>query len=263
MSEKQILNIVKIGGNVIDNPEALESFLDKLSKMPRPFILVHGGGALATKLSQKLGVEVKMVEGRRVTDTQMIKIATMVYAGLINKKITALLQRRKLNAIGLSGADAACITSKKREDKNIDWGYVGDVTSVNASFIESLLNIYAIPVFCAITYGEKGELLNTNADTVASALAKAMAQIYREKYEVRLIYCFEKEGVMENPEDTTSLIKKLDKKSFLSLKQKGTVAKGMTPKLENAFAALEGGVAQVVVKQADNLLNDIQTLLTL
>lgn len=259
------LSVIKIGGNVIDNPLALEKFLDGLARIERPFILVHGGGALATKLSRRLGVESKMVDGRRITDGEMIKIATMVYAGLINKQLAASLQKRGINAIGLCGADASAIVSRKREDKNIEWGYVGDVipNGVNASFINGLINISAVPVFCAITSDREGNLLNTNADTVAEEIASAMAEKYPEEYEVKLIYCFEKQGVMMDADNNESLIKEMNKEKFTELKERGIIVGGMLPKLENAFKALSRGVKQVIVKQADNLLNSIQTTITL
>lgn len=242
------LTIVKIGGNVIDDQKSLNKFISDFSKLKGAKILVHGGGKLATKLSEQLGIETKMMEGRRITDSETLKITTMVYAGWINKSITAQLNViKKTKAIGLCGADVFIIPATKRKTKTIDYGFVGDVleNKINSKFISSLLNQNIIPVIAPITSDTKGQLYNTNADTVASVLSIALSKSYR----VKTIYCFEKDGVLDGNE----IIGQLNTKLYHDLKQQGIIINGMIPKLDNAFNALEKGVKSVVIGNSKHL----------
>lgn len=251
MSQNSQLKIIKIGGNIIDNPGALESFLEKFSATMGKKILVHGGGRMATQLANQMGIKTQMIEGRRVTDKEMLDVVTMVYAGLINKNIVAALQKNKCDAIGLSGADINSIQTVKRPVKEIDYGYVGDVLhdSVNVLSIKKLLEAGFVPVFSAITHNGNGVLLNTNADTIASALAIALA----DRYEVSLVYCFEKKGVLRDVNDEKSLIKHICMDEYEELKNENVITHGMIPKIDNAFAAIEKGVDSVYIGHALNL----------
>lgn len=255
------VKIVKIGGNIVDNPQALERFLGNFHKMEGRKILIHGGGKIASQLSKDLGIEVKMHNGRRITDLETLKLVTMVYAGLINKQIVAALQQIGCMAVGLSGADGNSVPATKRAANPIDWGYVGDVEpeKINAEFLETLLDNGYTPVFCAITHDSKGSLLNTNADTMASSIARALSA----KYAASLVYCFEKDGVLADPDDDNSVIPLISRESYKELLDGGKIVGGMIPKLDNAFAALEDGVAEVFIKHADNLLCSKETLLKL
>lgn len=245
--------IVKIGGNVIDNPAALEKFLTDFSKIAGQKVLVHGGGKLATDLAKQLNVPQEVVNGRRITDAETLKITAMVYAGLINKQIVASLQSKNVNAIGLSGADGNSIQSSKRKIADIDYGFVGDldVKSVNANFVASLLRLTIVPVFSAITHDGKGQLLNTNADTISAALAVALSG----SYDVQLNYCFEKKGVLKDVEDDDSVIETITPVDYKQLLSDGIISKGMIPKLDNAFDAIQKGVKSVVIAHANDLLN--------
>ena len=245
------LNVIKIGGNVIDNSENLHRFLLAFNKLPGDKILIHGGGKIATELGTTLGVEAKMVEGRRITDIETLRVVTMVYAGLINKNVVAQLQEKGCNAIGLTGADGNIISAVKRPVKDIDYGFVGDLdsSSVAADTLENLLNAGLTPVLCAITHDGEGQLLNTNADTIASAVAVAMSA----KYETSLIYCFEKRGVMRDIDDDGSLVQEIKMAEFEGLKAEGIVSGGMIPKLHNAFEAIRSGVNAVYIGKADEL----------
>jgi len=247
------LSIIKIGGNVLDNPEALEKFLADFSALEGAKILVHGGGKLATELAKKIGVEQTMVDGRRITDAETLKITVMVYAGLINKQVVATLQAKNIQAIGLSGADANIIRTTKRPIKPIDYGFVGniDTQSVNNEILTKFIDLELVPVFSAITHNKEGQLLNTNADTIASALAVAMS----ENYEVQLVYCFEKNGVLRSIEDENSVIATITKATYTDLVNKGVISQGMIPKLDNAFDAIKNGVKSVVITHANNLLS--------
>ena len=286
-----MIRVVKIGGNIVDNPELLREFVRDFAAMPGMKILVHGGGVLASQMQKEMGLAPVMIEGRRVTDEAALKIVTMVYAGWCSKNITALLQAEGCNAIGLSGADGNAIKARKRPPvhieslgKEIDYGYVGDVTgeSVNTGFIYTLLERGIVPVFNAINHDGAGNLLNTNADTIASSVAIAMANYrYRSPREVccrceecthcsddgrlthetELIYCFEKDGVLYDKDDDSSVISEITRSRFEELKKEGIVADGMIPKLTNAFKAIDSGVARVVIKHARNLLNDNGTVL--
>lgn len=286
-----MIKVIKIGGNVVDNPELLGRFVRDFAAMPGMKILVHGGGVMASQMQKAMGMVPQMVEGRRVTDEETLKVVTMVYAGWCSKNITALLQAEGCNAIGLCGADGNVIKARKRAPlyveslgKEVDYGYVGDVNaeSVNAGFIYSLLEKGIVPVFNAINHDGEGNLLNTNADTIASSVAIAMANYrYRSPREVcsrceecthcsddgrlthetELIYCFEKDGVLYDKDDDRSVIGEITRGRFEELKKEGIVADGMIPKLTNSFKAIDSGVARVVVKHASNLLNDMGTVL--
>ena len=238
---KEKLSIVKIGGNVIENKTELEKFIELFSDLEGLKILVHGGGKLATQLASKLGIESKLVGGRRVTDAETLDIITMVYAGLTNKNIVAQLQSRGCNAIGLSGADGNSIQAHKRPIKDIDFGFVGDINGVNSSAISNLISSGFIPVFCAMSHDGKGQLLNTNADTIASELAIGLG----DKYTTTLYYCFEKPGVLMDVADDTSVVKHIDNKKYKELLSTGIIADGMLPKLENCFHALNNKVNTV------------------
>lgn len=247
-----VLNIVKIGGNIVDSPEALGAFLADFAAMPGPKILVHGGGKEATRLSSALGIETKMIDGRRVTDRETLDVVTMTYAGLINKRIVALLQSLGCNAIGLSGADANVIPATRRKPNPIDYGFVGDIDPerVNADFISMLCAAGYVPVFCAICHDGEGSPLNCNADSVAAAVAAGTARVASP---VRLTYCFEKPGVMLDVDDDSSVIPVVTAESFERLKADGVVAKGMIPKIHNALCSVEQGVSEVRICQAEAL----------
>lgn len=253
------LTVVKIGGNVIDNPDVLDHFVSDFAQLPTPKILVHGGGKLATRLSSRLGIETTMIEGRRVTDKETLEIVTMVYAGFVNKSIVAKLQSVKCNAIGLSGSDANTIPATRRPSKPIDYGFVGDINpfKINVRVIKMFLDANIIPVFCALTHDEKGSMLNSNADSVASSLAVAMAKIT----EVNLVFCFEKLGVLKNIENPDSLISEITPEKYSLLKKKGVINSGMIPKIDNAFSAIQKGVKSVTIKYSGNINQDIGTII--
>jgi len=239
----------------------LDGFLSNFRQLEGRKLLVHGGGVMASKLSAKLGLETKMIEGRRVTDEETLKLVTMVYAGWINKQIVASLQKKGCNAIGLSGADANCIPSKRRNPEPIDYGFVGDpiTEKMNGKFISMLIENETVPVFCAITHDGNGSLLNTNADTIAYSLAAALSKYYR----TTLYYCFEKEGVLRDINDEGSLISSIAFNEYLELKSQGVIAGGMIPKIDNSFKAIQNGVSEVVILHAKNLLNGKGTKLIL
>lgn len=249
----QSLTVIKIGGNIVDDESALNAFLDIYARIEGPKVLVHGGGKLATRMAAQLGIETQMVNGRRITDEAMLPIAVMVYAGLINKQITAQLQARGCDAMGISGADAKLIQSHKRPTEPIDYGYVGDfeASDVNVVRLQQLLEIGISPVFSAITADKEGQLLNTNADTIASNIAVALAT----KYKVALVYCFERKGVLQYINDENSVINTINQENFTQLKQQGVIADGMLPKIENALAAVNQGVDKVCIKKAEDLLD--------
>ncbi|MCD8739988.1 acetylglutamate kinase [Mucilaginibacter roseus] len=245
------LHIIKIGGNVIDNSENLYHFLKDFTALEGDKILVHGGGKVATQLSETLGIEAKLVDGRRITDIETLRVVTMVYGGLINKNIVAQLQRFGTNAIGLTGADGNFIRTKKRPVKTIDYGFVGDIDSgsINPENISRLLDAGFTPVFCAITHDGEGQLLNTNADTIASALAVSLARLY----ETTLIYCFEKAGVLHDINDEDSIIRDINPERYQELKEQQIIHSGMLPKLDNAFSAIACGVKSVIIGKSDDL----------
>lgn len=254
------INVVKIGGNVIDNSGALQCFLRDFAALEGPKILVHGGGKEATRMSARLGIEANMIDGRRVTDRQTLDIVTMVYAGLINKRITAMLQALGCNAIGMTGADGNMIPATRRSPEPIDYGFVGDIdpSNVNDELLSTLLDKGMVPVFCAICHDGKGSLLNCNADSVASAVALGAC----EAGEVRLTYCFEKAGVMRDINDESSVIPHIDESDFMKLKNSGVIAAGMIPKIHNALESAKSGVKEVRICKSESLLSDSGTIIT-
>jgi acetylglutamate kinase len=285
--QKPSLFVVKIGGNVIDNEDNLDVFLTDFAKIQEvyseassslpPFrgrgaILIHGGGKIATKIGDKLGIESKYVDGRRITDDDTIDVVTMVYGGLVNKKIVAALQSKGRNAIGLTGADANIIPAVKRPvkvtpsgERGLDYGWVGDIdtTKINAEFLQLLLENNITPVVAPLTHDSNGHILNTNADTIASSLAVALSKAF----DVRLVYCFEKKGVLENVADESSVITLIDKAKYAELKAGNKLFAGILPKLDNAFAAIDAGVKEVLIGDAKDLLqnttaNTVGTLIT-
>lgn len=237
------LSIVKIGGNVIEDTEALKSFLEHFSKIEGKKVLVHGGGKRATHIASKLGIESKMINGRRITDADTLEVITMVYGGLVNKNIVAKLQSLGIDAIGLTGADINSIYSEKRPVKEIDYGFVGDVKKVNHQSINKLIEADFTPVFCAITHNKHGQLFNTNADTIASELAIGLSKLYH----VELYYCFEKNGVLKSVDDENSVIEYMDYGTYEQLRHQGIFHDGMLPKLDNSFHAIESGVSRVFI----------------
>ena len=254
------ITVVKIGGNVIDDADALKSFVKDFAKLEGPKILIHGGGKEATKMSAKLEIPTTMIEGRRVTDAATLDVVTMVYAGLINKRIIALLQAEGCNAIGLTGADANVVTATRRNPVPIDYGYVGDIdpAKIDDSFIANLLDSGIVPVFCAIMHDGKGNLLNCNADSVASSIAIAASRIAPAD----LCFCFEKAGVLADIDDPTSLIRSITTDIYAGLKESGVVNKGMIPKIDNAFKAISSGVRSVTIKYSGDLLVDTGTVIS-
>ena len=246
------ITVVKIGGNVIDDTNKLSSFIARFAAIDGYKILVHGGGKIATDIGLKLGIEPDYVNGRRVTDAATLGLVTMVYGGLINKNIVAELQSHQCNAIGLTGADARVLPANKRPVKDVDYGFVGDVGSdgVNTKFIVDIMALGLTPVFAPLTYDGQGGLLNTNADTIAQEVAKALAVAGND---VQLIYCFEKKGVLLDADDDSSVIGRISAAEFILLKERKIISGGMLPKLENAFAAIDAGVQQVIIGHADEL----------
>ncbi|WP_040280189.1 acetylglutamate kinase [Psychroserpens damuponensis] len=245
------IKVIKIGGNIIDNKEVLATFLKSFATISGPKVLVHGGGKLASKLAKQMNIPVKMNEGRRITDAETLDIITMVYAGKINKNIVAQLQANNCNAIGFSGADGNTIVSIKRPIKTIDYGFAGDVKKVNTKALEVLLNNTITPVFCAITHDTNGQLLNTNADTIASELAIGLSSIFNTE----LYYCFEKNGVLKDIEYEDSVIENINTKSYKTLKENNIIFEGMLPKLNNCFHAINKNVQKVCIGKSDMLFN--------
>ena len=253
MSNKTDIQVIKIGGNVVDNPEALERFIGDFAQIEGRKILIHGGGKIATRLSEKLGIATQMIDGRRVTDAATLEVVTMAYGGAINKHIVALLQAAGCNAIGLSGADANLLPAVRRNPEPIDYGFVGDIEmeAIPVETLKALLDIDLTPVFCALTHDGQGSMLNSNADSVAQAVAVAASRIDT----THLHYCFEKMGVLRDVEDENSLIELITAESFASLREAGVVSKGMIPKLDYALRALEAGVNSVIIQHSDNILS--------
>ena len=244
---KEKLTIVKVGGAVVEDEAQLQQLLKDFAAIEGAKILVHGGGRRATKIAERLGIETKMVDGRRITDAEMLEVVTMVYGGLVNKHVVAMLQAQGVDAIGLCGADGDVIRSVKRPLKNgIDFGFVGDVKKADGAKIAHFIDKNMTPVIAPLTHDGQGNILNTNADTMASETAKAMASIY----DVTLIYSFEKKGVLSNPDDEDSVIPTITRSDFERYKADGTISGGMLPKIENALAAVEAGVSQVIITLA-------------
>jgi acetylglutamate kinase len=254
-ANSNILYVVKISGNIIDDNENLLPFLQDFAAIDEKKILIHGGGKMATKLAEQLGVTQQLVDGRRITDAETLKIVTMVYAGYINKNIVAQLQSVNCNAIGLTGADCNIIQAHKRNInspvgiRNIDYGFAGDIDTVNTDVLQLLLQNNISIILAPLTHDKNGQLLNTNADTVAQEIAKALSALY----DVSLIYCFEKNGVLENAEDDTTVIKSITHKNYNELKQKNIIFAGMIPKLDNAFTAVNSGVKKVIIGKAKQI----------
>jgi acetylglutamate kinase len=243
-----MIQVIKIGGGVLENEAQRNAFLYQFAAIEGPKVLVHGGGRLATTMAERLGVETQMIDGRRVTDKETLNIVTMVYGGLVNKQVVAQLQTMGVNAMGMTGVDGGWMKSVKRPIKNgIDYGYVGDVIEVNGAHLRKLLDNGLTPVIAPITYSAEGLLLNTNADTVASQIAISLAP------NVQLTFCFEKAGVLSNPDDESTLIARITTESYTQLKAEGIVSGGMIPKIDNAFAAIEHGVQSVRITHASNL----------
>ena len=243
-----MIQVIKIGGGVLENEAQRNQFLQQFAAIEGKKVLVHGGGRLATTMAERLGVKTQMIDGRRVTDKETLDIVTMVYGGLVNKQVVAQLQTMGVNAIGLTGVDGGWMKSVKRPIKHgIDYGYVGDVTEVNGAHLRTLLDNGLTPVIAPITFSADGLLLNTNADTVASQTAISLAP------DVQLTFCFEKAGVLSNPDDESSLIARITPDSYPQLKADGIVSGGMIPKIDNAFAAIEHGVQSVRITHANNL----------
>jgi acetylglutamate kinase len=247
------LFIIKIGGNVLDNPAALDLFLTDFASIKAPKILIHGGGKIATKLGNQLGIESNYVDGRRITDAATLDLVTMVYGGLVNKQLVATLQHLGCNAIGVTGADANLLAATKRPVKQIDYGFVGDIkpAGVNTALLHELLKQSTVPVFAPLTHAE-GKMLNTNADTIASVLAVALSK----HFDVRLIFCFEKKGVLKDVNVDDSVITHLNKNLYEEYLKEGVFAEGILPKLENAYAAIESGVKEVLIGEAVDLVKN-------
>lgn len=249
---KQSLTIVKIGGNIIDDTIVLQQFLQSFAQIKGPKILVHGGGKLATKWAERMNIPVQMIDGRRVTDAETLDLITMIYAGKINKNIVAQLQANGCNAVGFSGADGNTIIAKKRPVAPIDFGFVGDIIKVESTIIKKLLISDVTISFCAISHDQQGQLLNTNADTIASELAIALSK----DYEVKLYYCFEKKGVLKDVENPDSVLEDINAEIYKNLKSSGTISEGMIPKLDNCFYALENGVKQIKIGKFEMLFTN-------
>ena len=253
------LTIVKVGGAVVEDEAQLRQLLTDFIAIKGAKILVHGGGRRATTIAGKLGIETKMVEGRRITDAEMLEVVTMVYGGLVNKHIVASLQAMGADAIGLTGADANVIQAHRRPLKNgIDYGFVGDVDKVESSKIAHFFDKNIVPVIAPLTHDGQGNMLNTNADTMASEMAKAMA----DHYDVTLLFAFEKPGVLANPDDDTSVISSITRDDFVRLKADGTISGGMLPKIENALQAIDAGVRRVVITSAKAIDGHQGTIIT-
>lgn len=255
---KQSLTLVKVGGGIVEDPASLVALLNGFAKIQGLKVLVHGGGRTATQLAGRLGIETQMANGRRITDAQTLQVVTMVYGGLVNKNIVARLSAMGIKALGLTGADMAVIRSHKRPltPEGIDYGFVGDVDSVDADALKLIIDGGIIPVVAPLTLGDGGTLLNTNADTVAGETAKALSRLY----DVTLMFCFEKKGVLRNPDDEDSVISHIDTRLYQQLKEEGIVSGGMLPKIDNSFAALNGGVSRVIITRADLLGRDGTTI---
>ena len=254
-----MIQVIKIGGGVLENEAQRDAFLRQFAAIEGPKVLVHGGGRLATTMADRLGVETHMIDGRRVTDKETLDLVTMVYGGLVNKQVVAQLQTIGVNAIGMTGADGGWMKAVKRPIKNgIDYGYVGDVTEVNGAHLRTLLDNGLTPVIAPITFSADGLLLNTNADTVASQTAVGLVESRKLNVEgreanVQLTFCFEKAGVLSNPDDEASVITKITPEIYTQLKADGIISGGMIPKIDNAFAAIEHGVQSVRITHASNL----------
>lgn len=251
------ITVVKVGGKIVEDPSRLEELLTQFEAIPGFKLLVHGGGRMATTVGDKMGIESIYVEGRRVTDIETLKVVTMVYGGLVNKNVVAKLQAMGSNALGLTGADMNIIEAHKRVVKDIDYGYAGDIDKVNAELLSGLIKQGVVPVLAPLTHDGEGGMLNTNADTIAAEVAKGLSQFF----DVSLIYCFEKAGVLEDENDDNSVIPLITKKLFQAYKSSGIVSGGMIPKLDNAFMSIEAGVKEVIIKQSSDLNKNSGTII--
>ena len=253
-----MIKVVKVGGGIIEDENALSTFLDSFSKIEGPKVLVHGGGRMATKVAESLGYETKMVEGRRITDENMLEVVTMVYGGLANKKIVAKLQAKGTNALGLSGADGNLISAHKRPVKDVDYGWVGDIDSINTDLLLNLIDNNIVPVIAPLSHNGEGKMLNTNADTIASTVATALAQ----KLKTQLILGFELDGVLRDFNDKSSVIETITPELFEQYKSEGIISDGMIPKLSNAFDAINAGVESVKICNALKVGGDLGTVIS-
>ncbi len=242
------LTIVKVGGKVVEDPSLLDAMLDSFISITGYKLLVHGGGYAATRMAERLGLETRMVDGRRITDAETLEVVTMVYGGLVNKRVVAGLQARNCNALGLTGADLDLVRARRRPAQPVDYGFAGDVTQVNIRELKLLLSENVIPVVAPLTHDGGGHMLNTNADTIASALAIELSNYYK----VLLFYCFEKKGVLSDPSDDDSVMGELSQASFETLRDTGIISQGMIPKLLNGFSAIQNGVAEVLITNPQN-----------
>jgi acetylglutamate kinase len=243
------LTIIKVGGKIVEEPQTLQALLQDFAKIEGFKVLVHGGGRSATQLSSRLGIESKMVNGRRVTDEETLKVVTMVYAGLVNKNIVAKLQALDVNALGLTGADLNYMRSDKRPVGKVDYGFVGDVKEVQSSILANLIELGVVPVLAPLTHDKQGNMLNTNADTIAGEAAKALAK----HFDVTLMFCFEKKGVLADADNDDSAISEITRNNFAKYVADGIIQGGMIPKLENAFEAIDAGVKEVIITQASTI----------
>lgn len=241
------LSLIKVGGKIVEEQATLSRLLASFAAIPGRKVLVHGGGRSATAMASRLGIESRMVGGRRITDKAMLEVVTMVYAGLVNKNIVAGLQAQGVNALGMTGADMNILLSDKRPVGEVDYGYVGDVRRVDAAALSALIEMGVVPVIAPLTHDGRGSMLNTNADTMAGETAKALAS----RYEVSLVYCFEKRGVLRDENDDNSVIAEMTRQQFETYRAEGVVQGGMIPKLENAFDAIRHGVREVIITRAD------------
>ncbi|WP_353122799.1 acetylglutamate kinase [Dysgonomonas capnocytophagoides] len=249
------LTVIKVGGKIVEEEESLKQLLDDFARIEGHKILVHGGGRSATKIAERLGIQSNMVDGRRITDAATLQIVTMVYGGLVNKNIVARLQALDVNALGLTGADMDVIRSEKRPVKEIDYGFVGDVKHVKSETLQWLIDKDIVPIMAPLTHDGKGNILNTNADTIAAETAQAMSA----HYDVTLVYCFEKKGVLMDENDDNSVISRLDKELYKKYIDEGVITGGMLPKLDNAFRSIEKGVKAVIITQASEIGKDSGT----
>lgn len=254
---KEKLTVIKVGGKIVEEEATLNRLLDDFSAIEGYKVLVHGGGRSATKLAAQLGIESKMVNGRRITDAETLKVVTMVYGGLVNKNIVAGLQAKGVNAMGFTGADMNVIRSVKRPVKEVDYGFVGDVEKVNAELLGSLIRQGVVPVMAPLTHDGQGSMLNTNADTIAGETAKALAELF----DVTLVFCFEKKGVLSDENDDDSVIPVITPELFQEYVGKGIIQGGMIPKLENSFSAIDAGVSQVVITLASAIHQEGGTII--
>ncbi|MBO7723879.1 MAG: acetylglutamate kinase [Paludibacteraceae bacterium] len=253
------LTLLKVGGKIVEEPDSLVRFLDDFAKIDGQKVLVHGGGRSATKMAERLGVETQMVNGRRITSAEMLQVVTMVYGGLVNKNVVVQLQSRGVDALGLTGADMNYMLADKRKNAEIDYGFVGDVKKVDGEKLKSLICQNIVPVLAPLTHDGQGNLLNTNADTIAGEAAKALAKLY----DVTLVFCFEKKGVLRDENDDDSVIPTINKQDFDRYVESGVIQGGMIPKLQNAFNALEAGVKQVIITKADEINKNSGTTIIL